>query len=192
MPSGSLMLTKKMKNKGFTLIELIIAVFVVTVGVVFVYGIIQQIISYTLISNSRFVAAYLAQEGIEIIRNIRDNNWVAGEDWSQNLINGNPPGFTGCNPGGPPAKYCEADFMDTFLTERPVALDPNFLRLQGQFYQYDPNGVQTKFKRKIEIVPVDVDVDGAYDKLNVSVEVLWNDKGKDYNVEIAEELWNWR
>ena len=64
------------KGAGFTILELIMAIFVMTVGVLGAYAVVQQIIVYTLVSSSRLTAAYLAQEGIEIVRNIRDTNWL--------------------------------------------------------------------------------------------------------------------
>ena len=72
----------KIKNKekesltGFTILELIVAIFVMTVGVLGAYAVVQQIIVYNSISSSRLTAAYLAQEGIELVRNIRDTNWL--------------------------------------------------------------------------------------------------------------------
>jgi len=63
-------------NKGFTILEAIAAIFVMTVGVLGAYAVVQQIIVYNSISSSRLTAAYLAQEGIEIVRNIRDTNWL--------------------------------------------------------------------------------------------------------------------
>src|SRR3989338_10456135 len=72
-----------MPEKGFTLIEVIVAVFVLTIGVVGVFALVNQTMAASSILTSRLIAAYLAQEGIEIARNIRDGNFLeAGEpDW---------------------------------------------------------------------------------------------------------------
>ena len=68
------------KKKGFTLLEVIVAILVVIVGVLAAYTVTQKIIFYTYRSSSRLTAAYLAQEGIEIVRNIRDTNWLQLND----------------------------------------------------------------------------------------------------------------
>ncbi len=65
-----------MINKSFTLIEVIIAIFILTMGTVGAFSLIQRTIAFTSISSSRLTAAYLAQEGMEIARNIRDSNYL--------------------------------------------------------------------------------------------------------------------
>jgi len=72
-------------NKSFTLLEAILAVFVTAVGVLGAYGLSQQILAYSSLSNSNFTAAYLAKEGIEIVRNIRDSNWINDRTWNFGL-----------------------------------------------------------------------------------------------------------
>lgn len=72
-------------NKSFTILEVIITIFIITIGVLAAYTVTQQIISYTYRSVSRLTATYLAMEGIEIVRNIRDTNWLEEEDWVNGL-----------------------------------------------------------------------------------------------------------
>ena len=77
-----------MFNKSFTLIEVIVAIFLVTVGIGGVYVLIQRTTAFTPVISARLTAAYLAQGGIENVRNIRDTNWLEREAWD----NGIPPG----------------------------------------------------------------------------------------------------
>jgi len=74
-----------MINKSFTLIEVVVAVFLLTVGTVGSFSLIQRTIALTTVSASRLQAAYLAQEGIEIIRNDRDTNYLEGADWDNGI-----------------------------------------------------------------------------------------------------------
>lgn len=74
-----------MKPKGFTLIEVIVAIFLVTVGIGGVYALIQRTTAFTPVVSARFTAVYLAQEGIELVRNKRDSNWLTGDPWDSNL-----------------------------------------------------------------------------------------------------------
>ncbi len=73
------------KNKGFTVLEVLIAVLVLTIGGLAAYSMVQQIISQTFSSSYRLSAAYLAKEGIENIRNTRDTNWLQGNNWDENM-----------------------------------------------------------------------------------------------------------
>lgn len=82
-----------MKPKGFTLIEVIVAVFLVTVGIGGVYALIQRTTAFTPVISARLTAAYLAQEGIELVRNKRDSNWLARDPWDSNLPFGTESGL---------------------------------------------------------------------------------------------------
>ena len=159
----------KAQNRGFTLIELVIAIFILVVAIVGVYNSFSTIVVLTTGASSRLTAAYLAQEGIEIVRNMRDNNWLKGEvDWRNGLL--------GCLNG------CEADYRtgtSTDVRSGLTAFSDNYLKInkdigtaKSGFYSYDSVGdyAITKFKRKITITPVGTDV------LQVFVLVTWEVK----------------
>jgi len=65
-------------DAGFTILEVVVAISLITVGITAIFTLYQQTISITRVSSQRLIAAYLAQEGIEIVRNIRDTNWIEG------------------------------------------------------------------------------------------------------------------
>jgi type II secretory pathway pseudopilin PulG len=76
------------KNSGFTFIEVVVAVFVTGLVVVGVFGLIQSAIIDRTFALCQLQAAYLAQEGIELVRNQRDANWLDGSlDWDGNKAN---------------------------------------------------------------------------------------------------------
>src|SRR3989338_9028817 len=76
----------KFYERGFTIVESLVAIAVFTVGISAAIFVIQQ--SFTVGSRvkNKIIAAYLAQEGIEVIRNIRDRNWISGNVY--NLADG--------------------------------------------------------------------------------------------------------
>ena len=164
-------------RQGFTLMEAIVAIFVITAGIVGVLSLVTQTISSAIVSEDKLIAAYLAQEGIEIIRNIRDTNWIEAEtyfnDWNE--------GLTGCS-GGCEADYTTSSILDPTL---PSYNGGRFLKIDGGFYNYT-SGTDTKFKRKITIGSGPI-----ADSLNVKVEVFWQEKGKTFNVPAQENLYNW-
>ena len=183
------MLSKNLKlNKGFTLLEVIGAIFVISVGVAGVINIVPQIISNTTLNTSKLTAAYLTQEGVEIVRNVRDGNWLEAHNrgdstsWSEGLLN--------CGSG------CEADYFCTTI-EDPIPSDPaghNCFELYGagnilKFSSDDGynylTGSDTRFKRKITITQEGTDA------LVVTVEVSWNEKGKSYKISSQEKLYQW-
>ncbi len=158
-------------SKGFTLLEMIFTVFVLTVGIVGIYGAITRTIAQSSDVSDRLIASYLAQEGIEITRNLRDSNWleqeagVPGVNWDT--------GFDTCGGAG-----CEADFNETTTMS---AYGNRFLRLDANgFYRYA--GDQTKFKRKIIATSL------TTTSTSVKVEVYWEDQ----TLSVEEELHNWK
>ena len=168
-------LNVKMTKRGFTMIEIIIAILVVTVGVLAAYIVTQKIVSYTCQISSRLTAAYLAKEGIEIVRNVRDTNWIDSTDppWDDDLAVGD----------------WEVAYNDQILTSCSSPCNPDhnlrFLKISGGFYCYSGTN-DTKFKRKITISDV------GSDNLTVSVSVWWEEKGKTYGPITAQEiLYDW-
>ena len=160
------MIFQSKRNKGFTLLEVILAIFVIMVGIAGTLGLIQQGISYTQLSSSRLTANYLAQEGIEIVRNIRDANWLKMSTWSDGIPSGD----------------WEADYKTQNLT-RSYAGTPLNIDSNG-FYSYF-SGSPTKFKRKITVAK-DTDI------LKISVQVEWQERGRNNQVTVQENLYNWR
>ena len=64
------------KRKAETLLEVIIAIFVVALGTTTASTLIISAIQANTFSKDNLVALNLAVEGIEAVRNIRDTNWL--------------------------------------------------------------------------------------------------------------------
>lgn len=160
------------------MLELMITIFIMTVGLIGIFSLIQQTTSFVSMSSSKLTASYLAQEGIEVVRNIADTNLlVPGTLWNKGLV---LPDID-CNSG------CEADYNNSALSLYGVG---RYLMMNGGFYNYT-SGTNTKFKRKINVTSA-TDGDG-WDYLKISVKVSWQEKGKPYQTVTAEErLYNWR
>ena len=63
----------KADTRGFSLIETLMALFVLMVGVIGSFAVVSQAIRTSPTARQELIAAQLAQEGIEISRNVRDN-----------------------------------------------------------------------------------------------------------------------
>lgn len=64
----------KQKNNGFTLVETLVAISIFTMSILGLMSVLASGISNTTYAKQKMVASYLAQEGIEHARNIRDNH----------------------------------------------------------------------------------------------------------------------
>jgi len=158
----------KYKNqKGFGLVEMIIAVVIVGIGIIGTFSMISRFSEQSKIVRDSFTASYLAQEGIEIVKNIRDSNRLNERDWDY--------GLTSCYAG------CEADYDDNVL----YSFDSRFFytnNLTG-YYDYVEGGGKTKtyFKRMITLVPT------ATDEIDVMVTIYWEDK----SIMTRSKIYNW-
>lgn len=153
-------------RKGFALIEIMIAISVLSIGIVAIYTLVSKSISVHSSNINSFVASQLAKEGIEIVRNFRDANWIEGDEWTN--------GLTGCSNG------CEVDYNDPAL----IAWNNRFLKIgDNGFYNYEA-GADTKFKRKIIITfPSAIST-------SVEVQVSWSGQGSPFIVK--EDLYDWK
>lgn len=161
------------RKKGFTLLEVILAITILTMAVGGAFILIQQTLVGSSLSQSKLTAAYLAQEGVEIVRNIRDSNWLKAISWTAGLDNGD----------------WEADYNDSALDY--YYSTGRYLYINGVdgFYCYldtpDEGDIQTKFKRKITLQET------ADDTLEVQVEVNWEERGRAHNFKVINYLYNW-
>jgi len=172
-------LRTKQKHKGFTLLEVIIAIFILVTGTAAAFSLVQQTLSFTSSIKGKFTASYLGQEGIEITKSLRDKAWLEQRSspavtWDAYLPTGD----------------WQADYLSQSLTQ-PYN-DSAYLNIDSNgFYSYLP-GSPTAFKRKISISnKTDLNGDDKPDVLTVSVEVKWQEKGRWRKFDLVEYLTNW-
>ncbi|MFH1201091.1 MAG: prepilin-type N-terminal cleavage/methylation domain-containing protein [bacterium] len=68
------------KGGGFTLVETLVAVSIFSMSILGLMSILASGISDTNYVKQKIAASYLAQEGIEYVRNIRDTNVISAVD----------------------------------------------------------------------------------------------------------------
>jgi type II secretory pathway pseudopilin PulG len=177
-------LNKKSINKysgsnGFSMIEVIVAIFILELVGVGAFILIEQSLIGASLNQSQLTAYYLAQEGIELVRNIRDTNWLEEVDWDVGIVEGDyeidytydQSFYYQCS-STPFASGCEYDGL-------------HFLNLSSGLYKYGSAGTETKFKRRVTISSK------TSDSLLISVLVSWKDRNKNYDVEAISILRDW-
>jgi len=71
----------KNNKSGFTLTEVMIGMMILTVAIVAASNLLVGVVSSNRQNTNSLQAYYLAQEGIEAVRNIRDTNWLHNIDY---------------------------------------------------------------------------------------------------------------
>jgi prepilin-type N-terminal cleavage/methylation domain-containing protein len=76
-------------SKGFTLVETLVAIAIFTMSILGLMSVMAQGISDTTYAKQKIIATYLAQEGIEYVRNMRDTEVFLqnSEEWGGFIAN---------------------------------------------------------------------------------------------------------
>ncbi len=79
---------RRSRERGFTLIELLVAMAVITIGVTGALSLLIHSIASAQAVRNEVIGANLAQEALESMHNIRDQNVAGGRAWSDGLTVG--------------------------------------------------------------------------------------------------------
>ncbi len=192
-----------MNMKGFTLIETLVAVTIITVAVSGAIFSANRSIVAAQISRDRLTASYLAQEGVEYIRAMRDDAFLAdygtsNDPWAD---------FTNGAPGSKP--YSVKKCVDTTCTLDPTqsmgsnngdSLNPcgngngnscgplYFDRTNNRYTEQNnlANGVKTPFTRILQITAI------SNTEENIVSTVTWDFHGTPLTVKTTDHLTPWQ
>ena len=182
---------------GFTLIETLMAILVLTVAIAGPLTIASRGLNEALIAKDQTIAFYLAQDAIEFVRFQRDTNELNSRDWLYGL-DMNPNSTNNCVSSDGSATCTILSIGDT-VTTCPGNVCPvlNYDK-SSNVYTYTAVGgtiVPTIFTRSVSIVtPV---CDGGAVHCNsleaqVQVVVSWKDVGSvQHKVNVSENLLKW-
>lgn len=177
----------KQNQKGFTLVETLVSLAIFTSAVVGMIVITSQGINDTVYAKNKLVATALSQEGIEIVRNIRDSSLLASstDGWTDFLATVSPclSGMCDIDPlfeDLATIDIAQCPTQDDCRLKRDVTLgDPSYYRNQG-------SGNESSFSRTIQINSLDAD------SVEIISTVSWvQGSGGVKEVESKEYLTNW-
>lgn len=130
------------RHAGFSLMEAIFSIVILITGILATVNLISRSIMISFDARNQLIATELAQEGVELVRNVRDNNWqVAGagsfdgvDVVSRDCVDKDTP-ITTCNPADNQYKL--------------------YINSDGFYVHSSTGGTPTKFSRSLKIENVD-------------------------------------
>lgn len=167
------------RQKAFTLIEVLVAITILIVGIISGFVLVTRALYNVAVIKDRLTASFLAQEGIELTRQIRDSNFLR-------ILNGESAGWrNGLGDG----TYIIESKVDS---EEPIGLvsigeDENrFFFYDDTFKIYNYNaGEPTTFNRKIRITTINDN------EIRVESTIQWKTRTIDFDLIVEDHLYNW-
>ena len=198
-PYGSI---ERYSLTGFTLLETLIAVTIVTLAVAAPLFTASRSTVAIQLAQNQITASYLAQEGIEYVRRMRDDEFlsafqagganISSVAWSNFLNAGSGASIYWCRTSVAPNGACTLDPFRTMNSGSGFSISycangtcPP-LYLTNGVYTEQSNGTATPYTRTIQAVDV-----SSTDEKIIST-VTWNFHGTPYAVTVTDHLTPWQ
>lgn len=158
---------EKLNSKGFTLIEALVALVILTISLGPALILSSSVSSTASVIQNNLIAANLAQEGVEVVRALRDANWYNGFPFDNGLADG--------------------VYRIEWNSNALIALGSNPpLKVSAGLYNYSA-GTDTLFKRTVTITKINSE------ELRIISEVIWTERGNRVrNVKVESHLFDWK
>jgi len=175
--------------------EVIVVIFIISIGLVSVLSLVTQNVKVEYVNKNMIMASQLAQEGLELVRNVRDNNWIAKDDWKTgsaagsdtDIIQDNNYAISINNDTGNIDIFDVSGSGLSGLNDSKTKL---YLDGNGFYRHYNLPGVATStiFSR---IITID-EIAGDDSYITITCTVQWKIKMNTYKYALQTRLYNWR
>jgi Tfp pilus assembly protein PilV len=179
----SLKAARRKPQAGFTLVETLAAILLVTVAIVAPMALTVQSLSVAYYARDQITASNLAQEGIEGVRTVRDGNILSSAEG--NTV----PLFQGIPVDGSNFKVDGTQTNPANIISSCGGACP-FLDLNNGLYAY--TGTPTGFTRTMTATVVWSDSGGNAQEIRVTSTVTWKTAAyQTRQIRLTENLYNW-
>ena len=168
------------QKRGFTIVETLVAITVLMIAIAGPLVVASKGLFAADTARDQMAAVYLAQESMESVKNIRDNNLYAGNGWLT--------GMSQCTKNNP----CDASAIDG-VSQNPSIVScpggvPCPIYMQSAGYGHT-SGTASIFSRYFYIHDATSVANCASgDECGVTVEVYWNERAVPYSVILTSQI----
>lgn len=203
----------RVSRDGFGLLETIAAIGVITTGLFAVLTLVFSNMRSADEAGLRYGAVAAAREGIEVVRMIRDANWIAGDAWDEG-ITGSAATTTAVLTFDP-TSVGWAPVFGAYTFDHPGARIVRRTAAAGTFWTQgdETAGAEvTPYRRLVRVLPicsVEAATPGAPDRATLEGDgaqcppetkvgalvrstVQWASRGSARSVTVEEALYDWR
>ena|SRR3989338_3788048 len=187
-------------RRGFTLIETLVAISIFTTSLLGIMSVLASSISSTTYAKQKMVASYLAQEGIEFVRNMRDtyvlydstNTQTGWNAFNAKLTSAGATCQTGCyfnNGNTNYANHTQATYKSnlSLISCSSASCTNGALLYDSSTGKYGfASGTSSGFTRKVQ-----TSVAGGGNETDVTSTVTWKQGTASYSITFSEALFNW-
>ena len=178
-------------ERGFTLVETLVAITLLAIALIGPFVAVQNAVQASYVARDQLIASQLAQEGVEYVRSVRDNNYLASPQrtWMDGLSSYQ------CY-GEDPDQYCHVDPTQgdihgdspnhsAMQSYSSISSLPYLYLASSGLYNQQDVGSPTRFKRLIQLRVVNAS------EVEVLVEVQWISGTRAYSVTVTDNLRDW-
>ncbi len=169
---GRYRLSNIKKNAGFSLLETTVAISILVSAITGPLWLASQGIGSASKARNNIIAANLAQEGLELIKNIRLNNLNDGKSWTNGL------GLCGL------ANGCRIDAKNLNINNCSAHCAPLKFDDVLKLYNYE-SGQDSVFSRIITTQDINKD------EIKIISSVKWQDKFGGHTFNLETSMFNW-
>ena len=168
--------TKITKNNlGISILEVIVAMMIIALGLVGVLSLVIQNVKAQYINKNVLIASGLAGEGLELVRNVRDLNWLTVGNWKKDIVG-------------------DGDYIIDYGGRASINKAVDSLNEAGARLYTDSNGfythlsagnAPTNFYRLITVID-------NTDYLDIKCVIRWQEGTQNHDYTVETYLYNWR
>jgi prepilin-type N-terminal cleavage/methylation domain-containing protein len=164
-------------KRGFTLIETLVAIVILTVSIAGPITIASKGIASAIFARDQITAFYLAQEAVEYIRNKRDENNINGNGWID--------GLSECIDGNICTIDINESIAENIIRQCPGGVCP-LLKYDDStnFYNYS-TGKDSNFTRETNIKIIDAK------EVAITTTLSWKTGTLTKSFKVKEHIFDW-